>query len=184
MQVMNISYPRILHREMQLGGEIGQETEYLLGMEYDHVHPVKLSFDSDRVLFLAVENEFYEITIDKTGRVTKRNLLIQLNAVHERFYNIWEPVLLKDGYLVCFNFANGDGYLVIKQGTAVGCWIRAIGSNAYNDVLSGQIICLESNSLVLTNIQKISDHKCALIYSKVAREALDECFKISILNQS
>lgn len=72
-------------------------------------------------------------------------------------------------------------YIVIKQGEALECWIKQKGASAYKDVRSKRIIELESESLMLTNIQKMSNFKCALIYSKVSIESVDENIKIHII---
>lgn len=105
----------------------------------------------------------------------------QLHEVVEMFYNVWEPVLLKDAYVVRFNYQDGNGYIVIKQGRAMECWLQKHKEFAYQDCLSNRVVELESNSLMLTHMQKIADDKCALIYSRVSVESLDEAFKVGIV---
>lgn len=182
LQLINSKYPKILHREMLLDGVISRQREFSLGIEYNHLYPIKLSFDGDSIFYVTSNNQMFEITINEMGCVVKTNLLIQLNDVEDIFYNIWEPTFLNEAYVVRFNFKDGDGYIVIKQGEAIECWIKQNGASAYRDVLSKRIIELESESLMLTNIQKMSNFKCALVYSKVSIESLDENIKIHIFD--
>jgi hypothetical protein len=183
LQIINTIYPKkILHREMQLDGVISRQREFSLGMEYHHVYPVKISFDGDSIFYVTSNNEMFEISIDKMGCVVKSNLMIQLKDVKDYFYNIWEPIFMGETYVVRFNFEDGDGYIVIKHGEAMECWIKYNGDSAYKDVLSNRVIELESGSLKLTDIQKMSNFKCALVYSKVNVKSLDENIKIFILN--
>jgi hypothetical protein len=185
LQMVNALYPnRIMHREVEGDGAVSRQREFSLGLDYHHLYPVQLSFDGNSRFFVTTESEMLEVTVDEQGRVVQTQRLIQLHEVGEMFYNVWEPVLLNDAYVVRFNYQDGNGYIMIKQGKAMECWLKKHEESVYTDRLSNRVIELESCSLMLTHLQKISDQKCALIYSRVSVESLDEAFKIGILSVS
>lgn len=184
LQMVNVLYPdrdTILHRQLQGDGTVSRQREYSLGVDVHHLYPVQLSFDGNSRFFATAGNEMLEITVDEQGRVVHTDRLIQLDEVAEMFYNVWEPVLLKDAYVVRFNYQDGNGYIVIKQGRAMECWLQKHEESAYKDCLSNRVVELESDSLMLTHLQKIAEDKCALIYSRVSVESLDEAFKVGIV---
>jgi hypothetical protein len=182
--MINVLYPdrdTILHRELQGDGVVSRQREYSLGVDVHHLYPVQLSFDGNSRFFATAGNEMLEITVDEQGRVLHTDRLIQLHEVVEMFYNVWEPVLLKDAYVVRFNHQDGNGFIVIKQGRAMECWLQKHEESNYKDNLSNRVVELESCSLMLTHLQKIADDKCALVYSRVSVESLDEAFKVGIV---
>lgn len=185
LQMVNVLYPDpdiILHRELQGDGVVNRQREYSLGVDVHHLYPVQLSFDGNSLFFATAGNVMLEITVDEQGHVVHTDRLIQLDEVAEMFYNVWEPVLLKDAYVVRFNHQDGNGYIVVKQGRAMECWLQKHEESVYKDNLSNRVVELESDSLMLTHLQKIADDKCALIYSRVSVESLDEVFKVGILH--
>lgn len=184
LQMVNVLYPdrdTILHRELLGDGVVSRQRVYSLGMDVHHLFPIQLSFDGNSRFFATAGNVMLEITVDEQGHVVHTDRLIQLHEVAEMFYNVWEPVLLKDAYVVRFNYQDGNGYIVIKQGRAMECWLQKNEESAYQDCLSNRVLELGSCSLLLTHLQKIAEDKCALIYSRVSVESLDEAIKVGIV---
>ncbi len=171
----------ILHREIDLEGNILRQREFSLGMDYHFAYPVALAFDDTSVFFVTDKNEMYQVKVSSDGSITDIVSLHKVSDCQEFFYSVRTPlVLANDAYIVRFNYDTGSGYTVIKNDIMQGCYTCPYKDSVYTDDVSGEKLDMVSPMLMLMDAVALSDKKYALIFGAVNTNVTDKEIKIII----
>ncbi|MDP4268049.1 MAG: hypothetical protein Q8880_11510 [Bacteroidota bacterium] len=182
LQISNALRPdKILHREIDFDMNIVRSREINLGLEYDFVFSINLSFDNECTFFLTIGNGMYQVKVDKNGDAIETKSLVSVENCNDYFYNIWAPSLIdKEVYAVRFNYESGSGYAIVKNNEIFECWTNEDDTSIYKDLVTGAAIDLNSSNLKLCEIISISNEKYALFFGTFNSDVREKELKILI----
>jgi len=165
-----------LHRRIdEKGGELQQR--HIASKQDFFYEAISLSFDRDSYLLGQEEGMIILEKIDPAGRNEK----IELLDIGEPIYNTWQPVQIADDtFVVQFNAEEGNGWLTISNGDLLE-FFYSKGNDGYRNLLTGELMDLGEDNLVISSINSTSDRGYAVVFYPFSEE--EDNNKLFILNR-
>ncbi len=119
-----------------------------------------LSFDNDSYVVSQEDGKVLIRVISPDGKLTD----IDLIDIKDTFYNVWQPVEISDNtFVMQFNTEFGNGWFTIKDNQLVE-FFYGKETNGYKNLLTGEVMEMESDRLVINSINKTKDNSYAVVF--------------------
>lgn len=148
-----------LHRQIN---ESGQEIRSrVLDFDFPFVHEaLSLSFDKKSYLLCEENGEIGLVEIDEEGNC----LYGELYNLEDEFFGTWHPQHLnEETSAIQFTTEHGNGWLVIHNDNLVEL-VYNKNKGGYKNLLSQEVLNLETNDLAVSSISPISDTKIGIVF--------------------
>lgn len=148
-----------LHRQIN---ESGQEIRNrVLDFDFPFVHEaLSLSFDKKSYLLCEENGEIGLVEIDEEGNC----LYGELYNLEDEFFGTWHPQHLnEETSAIQFTTEYGNGWVVIRNDNLVEL-VYNKNKGGYKNLLSQEVLNLETNDLAVSSISPISDTKIGIVF--------------------
>lgn len=148
-----------LHRQIN---ESGQEIRSrVLDFDFPFVHEaLSLSFDHKSYLLCEENGEIGLVEIDEEGNC----LYAELYNLGDEFFGTWHPQHLNaETSAIQFTTEHGNGWLVVRNDSLVEL-VYNKNKSGYKNLLSQEVLNLETNDLAVSSISPISDTKIGIVF--------------------
>ncbi|MDM1044806.1 hypothetical protein HX004_06985 [Myroides sp. 1354] len=148
-----------LHRQIN---ESGQEIRSrVLDFDFPFVHEaLSLSFDKKSYLLCEENGEIGLVEIDEEGNC----LYAELYNLGDEFFGTWHPQHLnEETSAVQFTTEHGNGWLVVRHDSLVEL-VYNKNKSGYKNLLSQEVLNLDTNDLAVSSISPISDTKIGIVF--------------------
>ncbi|MBC9930507.1 hypothetical protein [Chitinophaga qingshengii] len=167
IQLLGKEKEQWLHRQLNEKGE-ELKRRLLPAIKHYPLEVVTLSFDTTSCL-LATEGQgqLILLLIDSTGTVTRQELF----NLGDPVFNTWQPVNIgPDTFAIRFNTEFGNGWMVLRGHQLVELFYSK-GVQGYKNLLTGDVINIPHNKLILSGLNKTQENAYALIIYPKAEKA-------------
>jgi hypothetical protein len=139
---------------------------------------LSLTFDGNSRLISSDGGKIILFEVDGNGKYKSKKLL----DIEDEIYNTWKPIEIGNNtFVIQFNTEFGNGWFVIN-GNELAEFYYGKGKKGYKNLLTGKVIDMGNNNLIISGINKTESNNYAVIfYDNVKSEKPNK--EIIILNK-
>jgi len=154
-----------VHRRIDEMGNVIQERRVNRGVFFCR-QAITLGFDKPSSLLAGEDGKFLLLKIDADGRLQEKELF----DIQDEIFNAWPPTeIAKDTYVIRFTTEFGNGWFSICEDNLLELYYGK-DVQGYKNLLTGDVIELGRDDLILSSLNKTKDNSYAVIfYPRVER---------------